>query len=127
MRSIVIDMQSGLTARGYERMLLSDMKDCKPIVAGGPEDVVEQCRMFRPYALLMEVTCYTPWKLCERLKLWAAVKKLLPGCKCVFAVDENADAKLADEVAVCKKNGQIDAFIFTSSSDRYLAALLETL
>lgn len=48
MRSIVIDMQSGLTARGYERMLLSDMKDCKPIVAGGPEDVVEQCRMFRP-------------------------------------------------------------------------------
>lgn len=69
MRSIVIDMQSGLTARGYERMLLSDMKDCKPIVAGGPEDVVEQCRMFRPYALLMEVTCYTPWKLCERLKL----------------------------------------------------------
>ena len=127
MQTIVIDMQSNLTARGYERMLLSDMKDCKPIVAEGPEDVVEQCRMFRPYALLMEVTAYTPCRLCERLKTWEAVKRLLPDCKCVLAVDENADARLADEVAACKKNGRIDAFVFTSSSDRYLAALLETL
>ena len=127
MRNIVIHMQSSLTARAYERMLLSDMKDCKPIVADGLEDVVEQCRLFRPYALLLEVTSYSPWKLCERLEIWQTVHQLLPSCKCMLAVDENADARLAEAVAACKKNGQIDAFVFTSASDRYLAALLETL
>ncbi len=120
-------MQSILTARGYERILLGDMPDCKPIVSERPEQTVEQCRLFKPYALLMEVTGYKPWMLPERLKLCGEVKRLLPDCKCVLAVDENADAALAREVAHCKGLGKIDAFIFTSSSDRYLVAMLENL
>lgn len=127
MRNIVIDMQSALTARGYERMLLQDMRDCHPIISDSPEFTVEQCRLFRPYALLMEVTGYTPWMLEERLRTWETVKRQLPDCKCVLAVDEYADAKLADEVARCKKDGKIDAFLFTSSSDRFLVAMLENL
>ena len=127
MRNIVIDMQSALTARGYERMLLQDMRDCNPIISDSPEFTVEQCRLFRPYALLMEVTGYTPWMLNERLRIWEKVKKQLPDCKCMLAVDENADAELAGQVANCKKEGRIDAFIFTSVSDKFLAAVLETL
>ena len=126
-RNIVIDMQSALTARGYERMLLQDMRDCNPIISDSPEFTVEQCRLFRPYALLMEVTGYTPWMLNERLRIWEKVKKQLPDCKCMLAVDENADAELAGQVANCKKEGRIDAFIFTSVSDKFLAAVLETL
>ena len=120
-------MQSALTARGYERMLLQDMRDCNPIISDSPEFTVEQCRLFRPYALLMEVTGYTPWMLNERLRIWEKVKKQLPDCKCMLAVDENADAELAGQVANCKKEGRIDAFIFTSVSDKFLAAALETL
>lgn len=127
MRRIVIDMQSGLTARGYERILLSDMAEVQPIVSDGPEATVELCKLFRPYALLMEVTGYAPWQLDARLRIWETVRRLVPGCRCVLVVDENADEALADAVVRCKKEGRIDAFLFPSSSDKFLVALLETL
>lgn len=127
MRIVVLDMQSALTARGYERILLQDMADCHPIVSESPDVTTEQCRLFHPQTLLMEVTGYTPWMLDERLKICAEVRRTVPECKFVLAVDENAAPALAERVAKCKKDGVIDAFIFTSSSDRFLVAMIESL
>jgi hypothetical protein len=127
MRIIVIDMQSRLMSRMLERVLQQEMTDCTPIISEGPDNTAEQCRLFKPYALFMEVTGYAPWMLEERLKICESVRNSLPTCKFVFSVDENADPKLADRVMWCKKDGKIDAFIYNSTSDRYLAAILDSL
>ena len=79
------------------------------------------------YALVMEVTKYSPWLLEERLKLCKEVKKHVPECKILFLVDENADAELANSVKQVKKDGLIDNFIYASVSPTYLAAILDTL
>ena len=126
MRIIVIDMQCTLIARAFERVLRQEMTDCNPIISEKPENTVEQCRLFKPYALLMEVTEYTPWMLKERLKICESVKKQVSDCKFVLSVDENANPKLADKVKQCKKDGLIDAFIYNSTSERYLAAILDS-
>lgn len=125
-RTIVIDMQSKLIASVFERILRQDMTDCNPMISEKPEDTAEQCRLFRPYALLMEVTGYTPWMLDERLKICEAVRRQVPGCKFVLSVDENAEPRLADKVKLCKKDGLIDAFIYNSVSERYLAAIMDS-
>lgn len=126
-RTIVIDMQSTLVSRAFECILRQKMRDCNPIVSERPEDTAEQCRLFRPYALLMEVTGYTPWMLEERLRICEMVRNQGSGCKFVFAVDENAEPELAGRVTQCKKDGRIDAFIYNSTSERYLAAVLDSL
>ena len=123
---IVIDMQSTLMARAFERILQQDMHDCQPIVSESPHSTAEQCRLFKPRVLLMEVTGYTPWMLTERLRICETVRHQVPGCKFVLSVDENADPKLADKVARCKKDGLIDAFVYNSTSERYLAAILDS-
>ena len=127
MRIIILDMQSKLMSRALERVLRLEMDECTPIISEAPEDTAEQCRLFRPYALFMEVTGYTPWMLDERLKICESVRRTLPECKFVLSVDENADPKLAGRVVQCKKDGKIDAFIYNSTSERYLAAILDSL
>ena len=42
------------------------------------------------------------------------------------SVDENAEPQLAERVKQCKKDGLIDAFIYNSTSERYLSALLDS-
>ena len=127
MRIIILDMQSKLMSRALERVLRLEMDECTPIISEAPEDTAEQCRLFRPYALFMEVTGYTPWMLDERLKICESVRRTLPECKFVLSVDENADPKLVGRVVQCKKDGKIDAFIYNSTSERYLAAILDSL
>ena len=90
-----------------------------PILSAGPvinwslirlsyRKVVDDCKWVAPYALLMEVTGYTLWKLGERLKLRDAVKKKNPECKIVLVVDENAEKEVAKQVKQAKKDGLID-------------------
>ena len=53
MRFIVIDMQSTLVARAFERILRQDLCDCTPIVSEDPRNTAEQCRLFQADSLLM--------------------------------------------------------------------------
>ena len=125
-RVIVIDMQSTLVSRAFERILRQDMTDCNPIISERPENTAEQCFLFKPYALLMEVTGFTPWLLEERLRIIKQVRARVPGCKFILSVNEYAEPELADRVKDCKKEGLIDAFVYNSTNDRYLAAILDS-
>lgn len=127
LRTVVLDMQSGLYASAIRRSLVQEMTDCQVVISKTPEDTPGQCRVLQPYALLMEVTGYTPWKLSERLHIRDAVRESAPACRIILIVDEVADAALADEVKQAKQDGQIDAFLFASASERYLAAFLDSL
>ena len=127
MRKIVLDMQSGLYAKAIQRILVQELDDYQVIISESPDKTAQRCRMFEPYALLMEATGYTPWMLEERLAIRNEVKKNNPDCKIVILVDDNADKALANKVKKAKKNGQIDAFLFGSVTDSYLAAMMDSL
>ena len=91
------------------------------------DKVVDECKWIDPYALLMEVTGYTPWLLSERLKIRDAVKAQNPDCKIVFIVDENAEKAVAKQVKQAKIDGLIDQFIYGSISASYLADIVDSL
>lgn len=127
MRRIVVDMQNFLFADAIARALKSADSDFDVRKSESPDKTVELCSLCQPYALLMEVTSYTPWTLEERLKIRDEVKQRMPDCKIVLIVDENAEKKLAQRVLQGKKDGLIDNFIYGSISASYLSAVIDTL
>ena len=127
MRRIVINMQNSLFCNAIADTLRRSGNELESYTVISPDQVVDECRWIDPYALLMEVTGYTPWKLCERLKLRDAVKEKHPQCKIVLVVDENAEKEVAKQVKEAKKDGLIDQFIYGSISATYLADILDSL
>ena len=127
LKTVVLDMQSALYASAIRRSLSQELENYHIVISEAPRDTVGQCRVVKPCALLMEVTLYTPWKLSERLAIRDEVKALVPECKVILIVDEQADRELADAVKRAKQDGRIDAFLFASASERYLAAMIDSL
>ena len=127
MRRVVIDMQNYLFADAIALALKNTDSDFDVCRSENPENTVDLCRLSMPYALLMEVTGYTPCRLDERLRIRNEVKRLAPHCKSVLIVDENAEKPLARRVLQTKKDGLIDNFIFGSISAEYLTAVIDTL
>ncbi|MBS7315918.1 MAG: hypothetical protein KIG74_05890 [Clostridiaceae bacterium] len=127
MRRIVLDMQSGIFARAIQRTLLQELDNYQIIISESPDMTVQQCRTFKPYALLMEATGYTPWMLDERMAIRDRVKQLDPECRIVILVDDVADGALAERVKNAKRDGKIDAFLFGSVTDTYFAAVMDSL
>ncbi|WP_455194001.1 hypothetical protein [Eubacterium ramulus] len=83
-------------------------------------NTVELCRLYKPFVLIMEVTGYTPWLLCERLKLRDKVKTVCPECKIALIVDSNSEKQAAKDIRDAKKNGLIDQFFYGSMTAEYL-------
>ncbi|MBQ6819267.1 MAG: hypothetical protein IJP35_06645 [Clostridia bacterium] len=127
MRRIVINMQNSLFGNAIADTLRRSGNELEPYIVDSPDKVVDECKWIAPYALLMEVTGYTPWLLAERLKLRDAVKEMHPECKIVLIVDENAEQVTAKQVKQAKKDGLIDQFIYGSISATYLADIVDCL
>ena len=127
MRRIVINMQNTLFCNAIADTLRSSGNELDPYTVDLPDRVVDECKWVSPYALLMEVTGYTPWKMCERMKIRDKIKQLLPECKIVLIVDENAEKDVAELVKQAKKDNLIDQFIYGSISASYLADIVDTL
>ena len=127
MRRVVIDMQNYLFADAIALALKNADSDFYVCRSENPENTVDLCCLSVPYALLMEVTGYSPWRLEERMIIRNEVKHLTPHCKIVLIVDENAERPRARRVLQAKKNGLIDNFIFGSVSAEYLTAVVDTL
>lgn len=127
MKKIVLDMQSGLAAQAIRRILIQELDGYQVVISETPTQTAQHCKLFEPYALLMEVTGYTPWMLEERLAVRNEVKRQNPDCKVVILVDDVADKALAEKVKEAKKESLIDAFLFGSVTDSYLAAMMDSL
>ncbi len=125
MRRVLINLQNYMFADAIERTIRED-GDFRIINVTEPDEVVRHCRLTFPEVLFLEVTGYTPWKFTERRKIWERVREFLPKCKVVLMVDENAEQVLASRVKEAKLAGDVDAFVFSSVSSSYLAALLQT-
>ena len=127
MRRIVINMQNSLFCNAISETLRISGNELNPYSVDSPDKVIDECKWVVPYALLMEVTGYTPWKLCERMKIISSVRLQIPECKIVLIVDENAEKELAKEVRQAKKDGLVDQFICGSRSATYLADVVDSL
>lgn len=127
MRRIVVNMQNVLFCNAIADTLRRSGNGLEVYTVDLLDRVVDECKWIAPYALLMEVTGYTPWKLCERLKIRDAVKAKNPECKVVLIVDENAEKEVAKQVKQAKKDSLIDQFIYGSISASYLADIVDSL
>ena len=127
MRRVLINMQNVLFSNAISETLRRSGNELDPYTVDSPDKVVDDCKWIAPYAVLMEVTGYTPWKLEERMNIRDAVKALLPECKIVFIVDENAEKEVAKQVKQAKIDGLIDQFIYGSISASYLADIVDSL
>ena len=95
MRRIVINMQNSLFCNAISETLRNSGNEFDTYTVDSPDKVIDDCNWIEPYALLMEVTGYVPWRLCERIKIRDAVKAQHPECKIVLIVDENAEKEVA--------------------------------
>ncbi|MBR6561808.1 MAG: hypothetical protein IKK78_02245 [Oscillospiraceae bacterium] len=127
MKRIVVNMQNALFGNAIAETLRRSGNELEPYTVANPDKVLDECKWIAPYALLMEVTGYTPWKLEERLKIRDAVKLRDPECKIVLVVDENAEKEIAKQIKQTKKDGIIDQFIYGSISASYLADIVDSL
>ena len=127
MRRIVINMQNALFCNAVSETLRRSENGFDTYTVKSPDRVADECKWIDPYALLMEVTGYIPWRITERMKIRDAVKAQNPDCKIVFIVDENAEKEVAKQVRQLKKEGKIDQFIYGSISASYLADIVDSL
>ena len=127
MRKVVLDLQSGLYAKAVRRILVQDLDGYQVDISKNPTETVERCRILQPDVLLTEVTGYTPWMLSERLSIRDEVKRHVPSVKIVFLIDDKAEVALVEEIKKAKQEKLIDAFLFTSVSESYLVAVMDSL
>lgn len=127
MKRILINMQNTLFCNAIAETLRNSGNELDPYTVEQLDKVLDECKWIAPHAILMEVTGYTPWKLEERMKIRDAVKALLPECKIVLVVDENAEKEVAKQVKRAKIDGLIDQFIYGSISASYLADIVDSL
>lgn len=120
MQKIVVDMQNYLFADSVAAAFKNSDYDIDVVRAESPMNTVELCRLYKPFVLIMEVTGYTPWLLCERLKLRDKVKAVCPECKIALIVDSNSEKQAARDIRDAKKNGLIDQFFYGSMTAEYL-------
>lgn len=127
MRRVVLDLQYGMFAQAISQALEGSEPDFLVLQSEHPKDTVALCRSSHAYAVILEVTGCSPWKLEERLQLRETLRTRVPDCKTVLLVDEYANPALAAAVRQAKKDGLVDNFIYGSVSPTYLMAVLDTL
>ncbi|MBS7264284.1 MAG: hypothetical protein KIG44_04050 [Eubacteriales bacterium] len=120
MQKIVVDIQNFLFADSIAAAFRNSDYDIDVVRAETPNDTVELCQMYKPFVLVMEVTGYTPWLLCDRLRLRDEVKSVCPDCKIALLVDSNTEKRAAKDIRDAKKNGIIDQFFYGSMTSEYL-------
>ena len=127
MTVIVLDMQSALYARLLERAMLQELDNHQIIISKTPNLTKDICEIHKPRVVIMEITGYSPWMLNDRLDLSNKIKKNNPECKIIFMTDGDADKKLAEQIVKAKQSGYADSILFTSASEKFLAAVITSL
>lgn len=128
MKRIVISVHNGLLAESISRIMGESGEFwIYRSVAGNRNNLMADCAIHRADILLAEVSFLKGLGLKDRLEEARQIRKAQPDCKIALLCDENTVPELAREVAQAKKNGQIDAFFYSSVTGSYLVAALAAL
>lgn len=128
MKKIAIRIQNSLQAEGVLSALEKNggFIPCR-LSTSKASDAIVDCKALKPDILLMTVS-YLPEETMENcLAISSAVRDEYPKCKIVFLCDENSFPELAEKTVSAKRDEKIDAFFYSSTDGKYLAAVLSSL
>lgn len=122
MKTIAMGVCNGLMAASIRDLMqrVTNLTVC--LIRGC--DVVSECMAVSADIVLLEVAFPAGFTVEERIKQASLLRQQMPACRIVFLCDENSTPELARKVAVAKKDGLIDDFLFSSVGERYLVAIL---
>lgn len=125
MKTVAMDICNGLMATSIKELAqrAADLAVC--LIRSC--DVVSECMAISADIALLEVSFQTGASVEDRKEQARALHQRLPGCKIILLCDENSTPEQARKVAVAKKDGWIDDFLFTSVGENYLSAVLQSI
>ena len=128
MKNIVVCIGNGLLSEAIIKML-KNSGEFKPfrVLIQKNSNIANDCEALSDDILLLDVSYASGTTMETRLKEVKQVREKIPPCKLVMLCDENSAPDIAREVANAKKDGLIDAFFYSSVTEKYLTAALASL
>ena len=128
MKNIVVCIGNGLLSEAIIRML-KNSGEFKPfrVLIQKNSNIANDCEALSADILLLDVSYASGTTMETRLKEVKQVREKIPPCKLVMLCDENSAPDIAREVANAKKDGLVYAFRFTSATESYLAAVVDSI
>lgn len=127
MKTVILDMQSELYGAAICRLISQELSDVSVVVSLSPEETIDKSKALKPMTVLMDITDYSPRRPDDREEQIRRLRTVCPDCKAVFIVDDYASEKIVNGVKHAKQKGTIESFVFTSATDNYLVAVLDSI
>ena len=128
MKNIVVCIGNGLLSEAIIKML-KNSGEFKPfrVLIQKNSNIANDCEALSADILFLDVSYASGTTMETRLKEVKQVREKIPSCKLVMLCDENSAPDIARDVANAKKDGLIDAFFYSSVTEKYLTAALASL
>ena len=128
MKNIVVCIGNGLLSEAIIKML-KNSGEFMPfrVLIQKNSNIASDCEALSADILLLDVSYASGTTMETRLNEVKQVREKIPPCKLVMLCDENSAPDIAREVANAKKDGLIDAFFYSSVTEKYLTAALASL
>ena len=128
MKNIVVCIGNGLLSEAIIKML-KNSGEFKPfrVLIQKNNNIANDCEALSADILFLDVSYASGTTMETRLKEVKQVREKIPSCKLVMLCDENSAPDIARDVANAKKDGLIDAFFYSSVTEKYLTAALASL
>jgi hypothetical protein len=116
MKTVMTGICNGLMAESIRHILESD-GEFRVLPINGPE--------VSPVDIVLLEVAYNPgYTVDERMAAVKSIRSQNPDARILLLCDENSTPELARKVALAKKDGLIDDFLYSSVSESYLTAML---
>ena len=123
MKKIVLSICNSLMALSITHSLKQSGFQIASIRPGCKE-IARECADASADVLLMEAAFNIGATLDDCLKEAKRLRTLRPECRTILLCDENSAPEVARRIALAKKDGLIDDFVYSSVSESYLTAML---
>ena len=124
MKKIVLSICNSLMAMSITHSLTQTGDFQIASIRPGCKEIARECADASADVLLMEAAFNIGATLDDCLKEAKRLRSLRPECKTILLCDENSAPEVARRIALAKKDGLIDDFVYSSVSESYLTAML---
>ena len=128
MKNIVVCIGNGLLSEAIIKML-KNSGEFKPfrVLIQKKSNIANDCEALSADILLLDVSYASGTTMETRLNEVKQVREKIPPCKLVMLCDENSAPEISREGVNAKKDGPVYAFRFTSATESYLAAVVDSI
>lgn len=124
MKIIVLSICNSLMALSITHSLTQTGDFQIASIRPGCKEIARECADASADVLLMEAAFNIGATLDDCLKEAKYLRSLRPECRMILLCDENSAPEVARRIALAKKDGLIDDFVYSSVSESYLTAML---